>query len=202
MAKLCSSLLICIFLTFVQSSSGIALAQNVHVSLSSLATLATTATQAQEISVTEVTEIDSYDEEKQLSKLAHMIGGKWWMSDGAYQEFAWGLGRTQIKMKRVVLENGNEKVVTEGFFYYSPDTYSIKGISTSQLDDENPQLLEYLGNISEATMEFVYRSISPDGSVKLYTETWRRIDQDTYHWVLESMDDDSARVEGVYRRKH
>lgn len=142
-----------------------------------------------------------YDEQQQLNKLAHLIGGKWWLGTDSYQQYEWGLGRTQIKMRRVLVNDGIEKVVTEGFFYYSPDSFSIKGICTSQINTENPQLLEYFGTVTNDKLEFVYRSISPDSSIRIYSEVWQKSGADRYNWTLESLDDESARVTGTYIRK-
>ena len=143
-----------------------------------------------------------YDEQQQLYKLAHLIGGKWWLGKDSYQEYEWGLGRTQIKMKRVLVDGNSEKVVTEGFFYYSPDSFSIKGICTLQIDTENPQLLEYFGTVTDDKHEFVYRSISPDSSVKIYSEVWVKTGKNSYRWTLEPLDDESAVVTGTYTREH
>lgn len=142
-----------------------------------------------------------YDEDQQLAKFSQMIGGKWWLNEFSYQTFSWGLAKTQIKMTRVFIDEGEEKIVTEGIFYYSPDTYSIKGISTSIIDDGPPQLLEYIGTITDDTLELIYKSISPDGVVRVFSETWIKASDDKFHWRLETMEGESIPVTGTYVRK-
>ena len=111
----------------------------------------------------------SLEEQVQLNLMSNVIGGKWWLGTDSYKVFEWGLGHTQIKMKHYIIEGGKEYVVSEDFFYYSPDSFSIKGISTFQKRGKNPELLEYFGNVEDGSLEFIYKSTTLDGEIEIYT---------------------------------
>lgn len=142
------------------------------------------------------------DEPLNLSLMSNMIGGKWWLGTDNYKTFEWGLGRTQIKMKHVMIEENKEYMVAEGFFYYSPNSFSIKGVSTFQYKNQQPRLLEYFGNVEEGSLDFVYKSILPSGETKIYTEKWQWVDDNQYRWTLASLEDDADAKKGIYIRKY
>lgn len=143
---------------------------------------------------------DPQEEKLHLKLMSNVIGGKWWMGSESYKVFEWGLGHTQIKMKHFMIEDGDEYVVSEGFFYYSPDSFSIKGISTFQKKGQEHKLLEYFGNVENGSFEFIYKSITLDGKIDIYTETWTLINNNKYQWELVSLEDDVAVKKGVYIR--
>ncbi|PQJ54831.1 hypothetical protein BTO11_15015 [Psychrosphaera saromensis] len=143
----------------------------------------------------------SQEEQVHLNLMSNVIGGKWWLGTDSYKVFEWGLGRTQIKMKHFMIEAGNEYIVSEGFFYYSPDSFSIKGISTFQKKGKAPELLEYFGNVENGSLEFIYKSITLDGEIEIYTETWKWVNENQYQWMLVSLEDDIPAKKGVYIRK-
>lgn len=143
-----------------------------------------------------------YDETQQLKNFSRLVGGKWWLNGNSYQTFEWGISDVQVRVQRVIVEEGLEIIVNEGFFYFAPDALSIKGIAISIIDNEPPQLLEYIGNTTPETFELMYKSIDPDGQVVVYSETWTRINEDKYHWRLESFDKDTSVIEGEYVRKY
>ena len=142
------------------------------------------------------------ESEQQLASLAHLIGGKWWSGSDTYLQFEWGLGRSQIKMRRVVVSEEQETPVSEGFFYYSPDAFSIKGISTLQVNNETPVLFEYFGTVTEHGVEFIIRSIATDSSVQLYSEVWVKTSENHYRWTRQSLDEDVPALSGEFVRKN
>lgn len=146
--------------------------------------------------------VHSNDKEPQLDLMSNMIGGKWWFGTNSYKTFAWGLGRTQIKMQHVMIENDKENVVAEGFFYYSPDSFSIKGISTFQYKNQEPRLLEYFGNVEDGSLDFIYKSVLPNGTITIYTEKWQWVDDNQYLWTLASLEDGVDAKKGTYTRKY
>jgi hypothetical protein len=129
-----------------------------------------------------------YDEDQQLTHFSQLIGGKWWLSDNQYLTFEWRLEKTQIRITRVLLVQGEENFVLEGVFYYSPDTFSIKGIATSVEENRHPQLLEYIGTASSDRIELMYKSISPQGEIQVFSETWTKQNANKFTWQLESID--------------
>jgi hypothetical protein len=145
---------------------------------------------------------DAADQQSTFDPLApfeRLIGGQWHL-EGSYQEFEWGVGRRSVKARSYFAADGEPKLVSEGVWFWHPGERQIKGFFTAI--NMPVVLFDYTTRFEENRMVNDLRAYGPEGSVKVYVETWDFRDDGQFVWKLlqETPEGLKEVMGGTYRK--
>jgi hypothetical protein len=135
-----------------------------------------------------------------MADFQRLIEGQWHI-EGSFQEFEWGLGHRSVRSKAYFIVDGQQKLVSEGFWYWHPGDKAIKGVFTAI--DMPVELFEYVTRFEDNMMINELQSFDREGTRSIYTETWEFTDDMHYEWKLlkKSAQGLQEMMGGTYTRK-
>lgn len=138
--------------------------------------------------------------EDPLAAFSVLIGGKWYL-DNSYQTFEWGVGKLSVISKSYFLLDGQEKLVSEGAWFWHPGLKVIKGYFTAV--DMPYSFFEYHTVFEENNMMNELTTYATDGASETYQETWEFENDSSFYWSLLTKTEKGLTkiMEGKYIRK-
>ena len=135
-----------------------------------------------------------------LAGFERLIGGQWHL-EGSYQEFEWGAGQRSVKAKGYFLVEGEPKLVSEGIWFWHPETKEVKGIFTAV--GMPVELFEYTTRFDSESIVSDLVAYTSEGSKTVYTESWQFLDDTHFEWTLfaKTPDGPQKAMGGTYTRK-
>ncbi|MBD3226320.1 MAG: hypothetical protein GF313_16445 [Caldithrix sp.] len=141
------------------------------------------------------------DQSNPLAPFERLIGGQWYMQD-SYQTFSWGVGKLSVLSESYVVEQGQARKVSEGYWFYHPGQGQIKGYFTAI--DMPVQFFDYTTVFKSDTMKNDLISYSAGGQASHYLETWTFSEDGRYQWTLFTKTDNGRQkiMGGTYQRRN
>ena len=142
-------------------------------------------------------EIDSTNALHVFDKL---VDGKW-EYDGGYQTYEWGVGNLSIIAKNYSVKDGEETLISEGYYFYHPGEKVIKGYFTAI--NMPIFFFDYTTKFVDDKIVSNLTAYSNDGKPAKYTEILHLKDKNYITWdlLVDTKDGKQKIMSGEYRRK-
>ena len=115
-----------------------------------------------------------------LSPFKRIIGR--WESGDSYHLIEWGVGGKVVLSKSYFVVEGEDQLVSEGWWLWHPSAKAIQGTAVAVgMPFEG---LEMVTRCEEGNLISDLVGVAPEGSRQTYRETWEFTDDDHYTWTL------------------
>ena len=116
-----------------------------------------------------------------LELFSRLIDGKWYMKN-SYQTFEWRVDRKIVKARSYIIEENEERLVSEGFWFKHPETNLIKGYFFAV--NMPIEFFDYTTKIENNKMINNLVAYTKEGQKQEYIEIWEFISENKYLWSL------------------
>ena len=136
-----------------------------------------------------------------LAAFERMIGGRWYLGEGSYHTFAWGVGKQSVVATSYFVTPNEEKRVSELTYLYHPGEDAVKGYGVAI--DMGVDLFEYTVYFQGDTIAFDLKAYGSAIGESPLRETWVFTDEDHYVWTLfeQAAGDWTRSMGGTYERR-